>query len=43
MVDTGLPSPNDILKSGEEVILENPYSYPVKEKSMVILISRLLY
>jgi len=42
-VDTGLPSPNDILKSGEEVTLENPYAYPVKEKSMVILISRLLY
>jgi isoamylase len=42
-VDTGLPSPNDILKSGEEVVLENPYAYPIKEKSMVILISRLLY
>jgi len=42
-VDTGLPSPNDILKSGEEIVLENPYAYPVKEKSMVILISRLLY
>jgi len=42
-VDTGLPSPDDILSSGEEKILENPSAYPVKEKSMVILISRLLY
>jgi glycogen operon protein len=42
-MDTGLLSPDDILKSGEEQILENPSSYPVKEKSMVILISRLLY
>jgi len=42
-VDTGLPSPDDILQSGEEQILANPYAYPVKEKSMVILISRLLY
>jgi len=42
-VDTGLPSPDDILVSGEERILENPYAYPLKEKSMVILISRLLY
>jgi glycogen operon protein len=42
-VDTGLPSPDDILISGEEAVLENPSVYTVKEKSMVILISRLLY
>jgi glycogen operon protein len=42
-VDTGLPSPDDILTNGEELILENATTYPVKEKSMVILVSRLLY
>ena len=42
-VDTALPSPEDILPKGEEVLLKDPLSYQVKERSMVILISRLLY
>jgi hypothetical protein len=42
-VDTGLPSPDDILSPGNEAALENYLSYEVRERSMVILISRLLY
>jgi len=43
VVDTGLPSPDDILMPGNEALLKNPHIYPVKQRSMVILISRLLY
>jgi len=42
-VDTSLPSPDDILLPGNEAILENLNTYQVKDRSMVILISRLLY
>jgi glycogen operon protein len=42
-VDTSLPSPEDILASGNEAVLDNPDTYQVKERSMVVLISRLLY
>jgi glycogen operon protein len=42
-VDTGLPSPNDIMTPGTEVPLENPNVYNLKDRSMVILISRMLY
>jgi glycogen operon protein len=42
-VDTSLPSPDDILELGNELALRNPSEYTVKERSMVILISRLLY
>ena len=42
-IDTGLPHPNDILASGEEEVLKYAELYEVKDKSMVILISRLLY
>jgi len=43
MVDTGFPSPDDILAPGSEAALENRSVYKVKEYSMVVLISRLLY
>jgi len=42
-IDTGLPSPDDILTSGKEAMLEKPSAYKVKEHSIVVLISRLLY
>jgi glycogen operon protein len=42
-VDTGLVSPNDILEPGNEEALANPEVYRVKERSVVILISRMLY
>jgi glycogen operon protein len=42
-VDTGLPSPEDILAPGNETVLDNPNTYQVKERSVVVLISRLLY
>jgi glycogen operon protein len=42
-VDTSLPSPNDIMTPGTEVPLENPNVYNVKDRSLVILISRMLY
>jgi glycogen operon protein len=42
-VDTGLPSPQDVLVPGDEEVLQNPFTYKVKERSMVILISKLLY
>jgi glycogen operon protein len=42
-VDTSLPSPNDIMTPGNEAVLPDPTVYFVKERSMVILISRLLY
>ena len=43
VIDTGLPSPDDILAPGNEAALKETSSYRVKERSMVILISRLLY
>ena len=42
-VDTSLPSPQDILPQGNEEALANFSVYNVKSRSMVILISRLLY
>ena len=40
-VDTGLQSPNDILVPGdEEIILPSQHAYPVKARSIVILISK---
>ena len=42
-VDTGLPSPNDILTPGSEEALVDSEVYQVKERSVVILISRMLY
>jgi glycogen operon protein len=42
-VDTGLPSPHDILSPGQEEALDDPWVYKVREKSIVVLISRLLY
>ena len=43
VVDTSLPSPEDILLPGEEAALKDSRVYQVKDRSMVILISRLLY
>jgi len=40
-IDTGLTSPSDILEPGKEEPLKDPYYYPVKGHSMVVLISRL--
>ena len=42
-VDTGLTSPNDILAAGSEAFLDDPYTYEVMGRSMVVLISRLLF
>ena len=42
-IDTSLPSPMDILEPGEEKPLSRPDVYNVREWSMVVLISRLLY
>jgi glycogen operon protein len=42
-VDTGLPSPRDILTPGTEAPLDQPGIYTVTDRSMVILISRTLY
>jgi len=42
-IDTGLPSYQDILAPGNEVVLNDPTVYEVRERSMVVLISRLLY
>ena len=43
MIDTGLPSPDDILPPGDEALLENYMVYKLKDRSIVVLISRLLY
>jgi len=40
VVDTGLPSPNDILTPGNEEHLSSQRSYSVKARSIVILISK---
>ncbi|MCL2443572.1 MAG: glycogen debranching protein GlgX, partial [Treponema sp.] len=40
VVDTGLPSPNDILLPGTEEHLSSQRSYSVKARSLVILISK---
>ena len=42
-IDTGLPSPDDILPQGQEKPLVDIEQYPVKGKSLVVLISRILY
>jgi glycogen operon protein len=39
-IDTGLNSPNDILEPGHEKQLPSQHIYPVKARSMTILISR---
>jgi glycogen operon protein len=39
-VDTGLNSPNDILPPGGEKILPSQFTYPVKARSMAIMISK---
>jgi glycogen operon protein len=39
-VDTGLASPNDILAPGSEKILPSQTTYPVKARSVAILISK---
>ncbi|MDR0444166.1 MAG: glycogen debranching protein GlgX [Treponema sp.] len=39
-VDTGLSSPNDILRPGAEKILPSQRTYPVKARSMAIMISK---
>ena len=43
VVDTGLPSPEDILAPGNVAALNDPSIYEVKGRSIVILISRILY
>jgi glycogen operon protein len=40
VVDTGLKSPNDILSPGNEKILPSQHTYPVKARSIAILISK---
>ncbi|MCL2802029.1 MAG: glycogen debranching protein GlgX [Treponema sp.] len=40
VVDTGLPSPNEILTAGNEEHLSSQKSYSVKARSIVILISK---
>jgi glycogen operon protein len=42
-VDTSLPSPEDILAPGNEAMLSDPDAYLVERRSMVVLVSRLLY
>ena len=42
-VDTSLPSPEDILAPGNEVVLKDTSVYKVYGQSIVVLISRLLY
>jgi hypothetical protein len=39
-VDTGLPSPEDILLPGTEKPLPSPGKYTLKPRSMVILLSK---
>jgi glycogen operon protein len=39
-IDTGLSSPNDILLPGQEKILPSQRTYPVKARSIAILISK---
>jgi len=43
VVDTSLPSPDDILRQGNEEGLKNSRIYQMKDRSIVILISRFLY
>ena len=42
-IDTGLSSPDDILTPGNEILLNDLDKYEVKDRSLVVLISRLLY
>jgi len=39
-LDTGLQPPNDILAAGNDKVLPSQHTYPVKARSMVILISK---
>jgi glycogen operon protein len=41
-VDTGLPPPEDILLPGTELPLDNPRRYPLRDRSMAVLVSRVL-
>jgi glycogen operon protein len=40
LADTSLPSPNDVLEPGHEEPLENPKAYQMKDRSIVIFISK---
>jgi glycogen operon protein len=42
-IDTGLPAPQDILVPGAEAPLEDLSTYDLKDRSMAVLISRVLY
>jgi hypothetical protein len=42
-IDTGLEHPDDILLHGNEQPLKNLHTYTLKERSMAVLVSRLLY
>jgi glycogen operon protein len=42
-IDTGLPSPQDILSPGNEAPMEYAKWYLVKERSLVVLVSQILY
>ena len=43
VIDTGLESPDDILLPGNEESLRSPDRYVLKDKSMVVLVSKMLY
>ena len=43
VIDTGLESPEDILLPGEEEPLKYPDRYVLRDRSMAVLISRILY
>ncbi len=40
VIDTSLPSPNDIHPAGEELQIETTATYPMQERSMVVMIAR---
>jgi glycogen operon protein len=42
-IDTGLPSPQDILTPGNEASLEQSGWYDVSERSLVVFVSQILY
>jgi glycogen operon protein len=42
-VDTGLPSPRDILSPGSEAPLSDPETYSLRERSIAVLVSQMLY
>jgi glycogen operon protein len=41
-VDTSLPSPQDILSPGSEAPLSDPETYPLRERSIAVLVSQTL-